>query len=125
MSIRVGKSCAAACLIVFLSVSAGHAKCKWPAAEFHPETSDFANIEMTCDLKGVQHARNHPASGDVMTKISVVSDPHNGVLKVWGRNSWSYIPKSAGSDYFSLSQCAVFQKKTTGCSTRNFEVTIQ
>jgi len=125
IGIRIGKTCAAACLILFVSISAGQAKCKWPATDTHPELNDSANIAMTCDLKGVKHARNPAAPGDIMTKISIVSPPHNGMLRVWGRNSWSYIPKSAGSDSFSFTQCAVLGKKTSGCGTRYFDVTIE
>ena len=120
------QSCAFALVGLIAAASAANASCTFSSGPgYRPEQNDSVTIELTCDMSGAKHFRNIPGQGYVMTGISVVSKPHNGVLKAWENRSWSYIPKALGSDSFSTKQCAIRNDSTSGCSVLHYNVTIQ
>lgn len=121
----VCRSCAFALVGLIAAASAANASCTWSGPGYRPEQNESVTSEMTCDMSGAKHAKNPPGPGYVMTGISIASKPHNGALKVWGENLWSYIPKAPGSDSFSTKQCATLNDSASGCSILHYNVTVQ
>jgi hypothetical protein len=111
-------------------VSVASATCTQSGPSYRPEQNDSTNNEMTCsmeetgDVTGTGHLRNEPGPGYVFTGIYVVSKPHNGTLKVWGKSSYEYTPEAKGTDSFSFKLCATLNDTQSGCTTMNYSVTI-
>ena len=119
------RSCALALVGLIAAASVANASCSSSGPGYRPEQNESSIAEMTCDMSGAKQFKNAPGQGYVMTRISVVSKPHNGTLSVWGENSWAYIPKAPGSDSFSTKQCATLNNSASGCSILHYNVTIQ
>jgi hypothetical protein len=105
------------------TIATAGATCSESGPGYSPDQNDTVSVQLTCDMKGWK-ANDTPGPGYVFTGISIVSKPHNGKLRVWGKYHWSYGPKSPGSDFFSFKQCATHYDVAHGCSTLNYTVTI-
>lgn len=103
--------------------SVAEAKCTIdPGLGYRPEQNDSRTYTMTCDTKGVTRQMK-PGKGYVFTGISIASKPSSGTLKVSGVDTWSYTPKGAGSDSFTVKICATLNAIQSGCSLVTYSAT--
>ncbi|MGL4812927.1 MAG: hypothetical protein ACRCXM_14230 [Beijerinckiaceae bacterium] len=124
-------SFALAVMMVVLASSPASAACRIMPFEFSPLQNDTRTVLVFCDASGGRLSLNAglnwiTAGNAEFTGAKVLRHPARGKLRDADGFSYFYTPNRgyAGKDSYSISVCAKDAGKS-GCSTLNFDVTVQ
>jgi hypothetical protein len=123
-------------VLIVISVLPASSACRYSRYNFF-FLNDEVNVAITIDNKGGYHASgrvdprlcNHnfnSGGANSFTGISVVKNPRNGNIQQNTVSNFKYTPKKGfiGNDAYAIKICGTL-KGQAGCSTINYNVTVQ